>query len=1037
METKKDPESAQPDVFLELPTNQSRNLYDQSLGKTSEVCGFSGTCSGSLLVAEENGAGNRMLSPLQHKFSLQGHGNEDESFVDDPGMKEILAVERNEEIRDDKSLEKEDREKTNDALAWKADNFSRNVGVSGDGISLIVEVFGPPSGTHPGEGNNPDKQVLGEEDSDGEDTSGSSGTMSPSDGDEDIDNVLKRNDPVVEEKTNSFKSDKAKAQNKVEGDKFCNTVSTFALGDLVWAKTKKTQIWWPGVISDPVSRLPTSKEPASSNRKAFFFVKYFGSANSVWHSASHIRHLVEDFDRLCCQSNSRSFRGAIERAVYEISQRAKLEMTCSCYLREIETSSSQLGSQKWPKRSWSVNKMAASSASFESQFHPASFLALLKYLAQSASPPDKFQITTTKSCLWAIYRSLGHPQLSIQYLVSNAAQNSAHSNSKRAEKDDVMTEFSRANCYEAIDGEKHVSTTEAEHELYTPLPVIGEHDGRVDGRSKKCHGSRERKKSQYLSYPFLDPRKGHEKVLEQAESVLDVNGNYGQNTGKKSKNSVSSKASSSDMWDKAKDVVASSTEILSELHLAALGCSFTRSEKCSDSVSNFLSCLRRFAFLKYEEADEHIGDLMGETSVSSSCDTERSPGGDAVKRAPKRRQKEKRDSTSRGAMHSRKRKETRNGSEVTGSPEVDSGSPMKEKVSRKRKKARIDLGLIEKRSATGLPDLNGYIPAFSVEDDLVAESVTSYRLRGIAPESSCTQTLNLLDPGRGNMKFVQLLKDVQSMGSNFFSNMAQQNCMNNKAAFATSEVDRHSEAKKCYTQSALINKMQPICLGTKCEPKTRRKMKAAKPVDATVHTSIPDLNGNAVDCISPGNKAPDANSALPKTNVARKRRRKKSTDVILNVETYHNKSSITEGVSATSLAPLVRPILPEDGPKTPVVLPPDPARGMFTSAASNVNTSHNKQSIAAGVLATSMTPLAQPFLATNGLEIPAVLPPGPTTHNGGDLPDILFMKTNLEMMTSVLGKAGNNLSPQLKIKLEGEIRGLMEKISSMDSSSSS
>ncbi|KAK7306881.1 hypothetical protein VNO77_44841 [Canavalia gladiata] len=57
-------------------------------------------------------------------------------------------------------------------------------------------------------------------------------------------------------------------------------------------------------------------------------------------------------------------------------------------------------------------------------------------------------------------------------------------------------------------------------------------------------------------------------------------------------------------------------------------------------------------------------------------------------------------------------------------------------------------------------------------------------------------------------------------------------------------------------------------------------------------------------------------------------------------------------------------------------------------------------------------------------------PTGPMPMPGEPRPPLQFIKQNLQMMTSILENSGDNLSPQMRAKLDAEIKNLMKKVNS-------
>lgn len=1029
METQKDTEAVE-GGFVESRESQSLNLCGQMPGEVYKVPCFGEDSKASVLVGGEDGGGinvnrrnvevsdeelNKSYDSGDNGCTFDGLVNKGEALaselvaeenqttrgssgmdVQQPnivkpqnnGMNDAsgqaLILEGNKEIGAEKVVPEEGVEKGDDAIQQsEVLDSPRKIEVSGDGFSLFVEVFGSMDGNNQGEGNCSDRHALREGGSDLEDSFERNGALSS--GEERIAKVSEAGDSLLDVMKSSSISEEVYVKNETAGEDSCNRNKSFNVGDVVWAKTK-TQIWWPGMITDPSN---SSKGAADSHKKEAFLVKYYGNANFIWCFSSQLKHFLECFDEMSRQNNSRNFRGAVERAVNEIGRRVKVEMTCSCSLKENQKISAQSAVQT-VERYLSKEGMGEVSAFSESQLQPVSFLQLIKYLAQGAPLPGKIKLTVTQNCLSAFYHSLGHCQLPMRQLRTADAKDSGCNGLNFGENDKDLNNDGKEND----SGEAEVFAQQL-----SPFISIkgnekdlldGENDWTMDRRSGKGYESRERRKSKYLSYPYIDPKKGNADAPTSGENVEDpekvphlgaeMKSNSGQsNGGKKSQKAGSQKSSNcSDMLGKAMDIKLSSAEILSELLLTALDCSCPKGQ-LSGSVNRFLCNFRRFSFLDIEMANKHIGDevvvKVDGMTKSSNYDSEGTNGKDPSEHnsssgKPKKRRTKKEDGTSVGTFWSGS---VRNALSGPGVIKCQGTNQLKE--------AGTVPGLPDIKEATGLPDLNGNIPVSSAEDCPGPGTAAFHcglepnirQPEDFARENAYTRTV-VFDPSRNNIKFVQLLKDVQAMGPNFLNTIPQQNNMQGEPPFTSEVIARQSEANGNSIQfGSLLNSFHPTpLLSSAAKSEQRRRKRKDKA------SNLPDLNGNVADSVS----ATDTNSASAQAKPLRKRRRNKFTAAVPDISANHNKLQNSLGVSGPSLTPLVPPLLPVDGLKSPAK------------------------------------------------------PSGSNPQNG-DPPDLLFIKKNLEKMKSTLEKAGNNLSPEMRAKLESEIKAFMQKISSMVGSPSS
>ena len=102
------------------------------------------------------------------------------------------------------------------------------------------------------------------------------------------------------------------------------------------------------------------------------------------------------------------------RRLCDFGKRLKLEMTCSCVLKENKfLASNSAITQGASMPECKFGELGVFSAA---QFEPVKFLCQLKNLAQVVSKPGMLEFTVIRNYLSAFYHSIGHCQLPIHQL---------------------------------------------------------------------------------------------------------------------------------------------------------------------------------------------------------------------------------------------------------------------------------------------------------------------------------------------------------------------------------------------------------------------------------------------------------------------------------------------------------------------------------------------------------------------------------------------------------------------------------------------
>ncbi|KAH0922274.1 hypothetical protein HID58_022292, partial [Brassica napus] len=148
-------------------------------------------------------------------------------------------------------------------------------------------------------------------------------------------------------------------------------------------------------------------------KESCFMVRYLGEGQlESWCAPSKLRPFKESFERLVSQRNDVGFFVAVEEAMTLLRNSLRLEMTCSC-MSERNGKKPARKTKPLILREFSVDRL-----------EPKEFVTQLKNLAECVSSGGILEATVMQSRLSAFYSFCGHKQIPMDLLNQNEARRS-------------------------------------------------------------------------------------------------------------------------------------------------------------------------------------------------------------------------------------------------------------------------------------------------------------------------------------------------------------------------------------------------------------------------------------------------------------------------------------------------------------------------------------------------------------------------------------------------------------------------------------
>ncbi|XP_010550678.1 PREDICTED: serine/threonine-protein kinase ATM [Tarenaya hassleriana] len=731
----------------------------------------------------------------------------------------------------------------------------------------------------------------------------------------------------------------------------------FVVGDIVWVLTKY-QTCWPGEVVD-----------FRAGEKESLLVRYFDQSHvSLWLAPSRLRPFNQNIEYMLKQGKGKSFTRAVEKVVALLGDSLKFEMTCPC-IRKEHDESRKLKSSSLSE--FSVDRM-----------EPEEFVARLKNLAKCSSVSGILELTVMQSRLSVFYSFNGHKQIPVDQLCEDDAGKRCPVPAKQKAKKKIQEGAVKRKM--PADKSKDLSSIQG---MGTQVSGLGNNVGDIDIENQSSSVSRNRKRSKYLSYPFVGSKATEgEKAMESTNQFIGSSSTVTGSIRKRFQREWFRKFMSEEGNASVRAELAgvSLSDLISELRLLAINYRYSKETDHFGLTEWFFSKFRMSMF-----HDEHIYEKQFKNDMILAKETT-----------------------------------------------PDAGQDISKTECLAKSNIRPDNGLSDVKS---VPGTDGFCPSYSQEGISVQtlsekspEADAPSRPATLVPElNNGSTTLNFVEPGHSQGPNISVLPEVSKLGGE------TRPMMLNFQVTGPCSTDNISGAGFVFVQpvSGIDLNLSKTDLSThftdpgQTKRKRKRKRKEEPPLATTeTATGIPDLNG----------LAPDATSPLPQEKPVQRRRRRKKEE-LSNGETKGTTILVMKFISGDSLpskddlTSKFAGFGPLDATETHVSTDSGSAQVAFMSSGDAIEAVKSLE---------KTNPFGETLTSFRLQQKPAatckkVAPRMPVISvSSGSRPreppmSVEMIRQNLMMMTSMLERSGDSLSEEMRVKLRREITGLLEKVSSM------